>query len=171
MRRELWINKKFTFELDNSELQSVLNKLREAPVKINRMVGRLPEEVLIKKMDGKWSIKENIGHLIDLEELHYLRIDDFIEGRHILRAADMGNKKTEKANHNKKDINLLVEEFVDARNNFIKRIEGLDREILTRISLHPRLNQPMRVVDLAQFISEHDDHHIETISDLIYQNQ
>jgi DinB superfamily len=171
MRRELWINKNFTFELNNSELFSLLDKLRAAPVKINKMISTLPEEVLIKKTDGKWSIKENIGHLIDLEELHDSRIDDFIEGRHILRAADMSNKKTEKAHHNKKDINLLMEDFVNARNNFIKRIEGLDEEVLTRISLHPRLNQPMRIVDLAQFVSEHDDHHIETISDLVYQNQ
>ncbi len=170
VNRELWMNKKFIFQLDSSELPVVLEKLRESPSKIKQIVTEVSEKILVKKPEGKWSVKENIGHLIDLEEIHDLRIDDFIEGKHILRAADMSNKKTEKAHHNKKDINLLIEEFIDVRNNFIERIKRLDEEVLTRISLHPRLNQPMRIVDLAQFVSEHDDHHIETIREIIITN-
>ncbi len=38
---------------------------------------------------------------------------------------------------------------------------------MEKIALHPRLNQPMRVIDLAQFVAEHDDHHIQTINELI----
>jgi hypothetical protein len=33
--------------------------------------------------------------------------------------------------------------------------------------LHPRLNQPMRVVDLLFFVAEHDDYHLARISELI----
>jgi hypothetical protein len=171
MNTELWVNKTFSFELDNSELPAVLDKLRETPVKIKQIVTGVPEEILNKKSHGKWSVKENIGHLADLEELHDKRIDDFLENRHILHAADINNKKTHNAHHNKNDVTLLLDEFKTERDKFINRIEKLDENIYTRISLHPRLNQPMRIIDLAQFIAEHDDHHIETIRQIIFENQ
>ena len=171
MTKELWTNKKFTFTLENSELESILNRLREAPLKITRIVNGVSEEILNNKPKGKWSVKENIGHLIDLEELHYKRIDDFLENRHVLHAADMRNKKTDAAHHNKKEINQLLNEFKKVREVFINRIEKLDAEVLERTSLHPRLNQPMRVIDLAQFVSEHDDHHIETIREIVINHQ
>ena len=136
-----------------------------------QIVSGVPEEILMKKPGGRWSIKENIGHLVDLESLHDLRINDFLESRHVLHPADMRNKKTDKAHHNKKDINELLDEFKNVRDNFINRIEQLDEEVLERTSLHTRLNQPMRVIDLAQFISEHDEHHIETIREVILTDQ
>ena len=37
---------------------------------------------------------------------------------------------------------------------------------LARTSLHPRLRQPMSVVDLCFFVAEHDDHHLRTIDEL-----
>ena len=43
----------------------------------------------------------------------------------------------------------------------------LDREALVLTSLHPRLNQPMRLVDSLFFVAEHDDHHISAISNLL----
>ena len=37
---------------------------------------------------------------------------------------------------------------------------------LARTALHPRLRQPMSVVDLCFFVAEHDDHHLRTIKEL-----
>ena len=37
---------------------------------------------------------------------------------------------------------------------------------LARTALHPRLRQPMSVVDLCFFVAEHDDHHLRTIDEL-----
>jgi hypothetical protein len=34
---------------------------------------------------------------------------------------------------------------------------------LLNTALHPRLKIPMRIVDLAYFVAEHDDHHLATI--------
>ena len=36
---------------------------------------------------------------------------------------------------------------------------------------HPRLKKEMRVLDLAFFIAEHDDHHLARISELIRRFQ
>jgi uncharacterized damage-inducible protein DinB len=135
------------------------------------LVSSLSEDILTKRTDNKWSIKENIGHLIDLEELHDARIDDFIEGKKGLRPADLQNRKTEEATHNSSDIFELINRLKDVRENFVERLDVLDESIRSRVSIHPRLNQPMRPIDMAQFVLKHDEHHIETIKELITRNQ
>ena len=38
---------------------------------------------------------------------------------------------------------------------------------LERAARHPRLGTPMRVVDLAYFVAEHDDHHLARLRELL----
>ena len=166
-KREKWFNKKFRFDLSNEHYGSVLLKLRENPDRISKLVSTLSTEVLTKKVDGKWSIQENVGHLIDLEELHDARIDDFIQKKERLRPADLNNRKTEDANHNSKKIVDLLKQLKEVREHFIKRMKHLDDKALSHSAIHPRLNQPMKPIDMAQFVLDHDEHHIGTIEELI----
>jgi hypothetical protein len=169
MERKKWFDKKFQFDLTPDKYSSLLEKLAETPHTISRLVYSLDEAVLIKGVENRWSIKENVGHLIDLEEIHDGRIDDFIAGKEILRPADLNNQKTNEANHNGKNINDLTKQFKNVREIFVKRMKSLDVKILSSSSIHPRLKQPMRPIDMAQFVLEHDEHHIQTIRELIRQ--
>jgi hypothetical protein len=54
--------------------------------------------------------------------------------------------------------------FRQARAAFVGRLEPLSHDALGRTALHPRLQQPMTVVDLAFFVAEHDDHHLAAIA-------
>jgi len=167
MKRQKWFDKRFTFKHSQDEYDNILSQLLSNPDKISKIVSSLSEEKLTKKVDGKWSIKENVGHLIDLEELHDGRIDDFLAGKEKLRPADLNNKKTDETIHNSKNISELLERLKIVRENFVKRLKALDERVLTNTSIHPRLNQPMRPIDMAQFVLEHDEHHIETIKEII----
>jgi transcriptional regulator of met regulon len=167
MIKQKWFDKKFEFKYSSADYDSLLNELMKTPEKISQIASSLPEEVLIIKHDDRWSIKENIGHLIDLEELHDGRIDDFIEGKKTLRPADLNNKKTDEANHNDKNISQLLLQLKQVRENFIERLTDLDASVRERVAIHPRLNQPLRPIDMAQFVLEHDEHHIQTIKELI----
>jgi len=171
MHRQKWFDKKFQFELSQDDYELILSKLNGNPQKISKLVSSLPVAVLTKKIDNGWSIQENVGHLIDLEELHSGRIDDFIAGKENLRPADLNNRKTDIANHNNKNIGELLKKLKSVRDDFINRMKNLDAEILKRSSIHPRLNQSMRPIDMAQFVLEHDEHHIETIKELIKKFQ
>lgn len=171
MKRQKWFDKKFRFELSQDDYELILSKLSENPQRISNLVSSLPVAILTKKVDDGWSIQENVGHLIDLEELHTGRIDDFIAGKETLRSADLSNKKTDEANHNKKNINDLLKKLKYVREDFVRRMKNLDAKILRQSSIHPRLNQPMRPIDMAQFVLEHDEHHIETIRELIKKLQ
>ncbi|MEJ2193623.1 MAG: DinB family protein [Ignavibacteriaceae bacterium] len=167
MPKRKWVEKKFEFSLSQDEYSSILSKLSETPDKIDELVNSLSTEVLKRKINDKWSILEHIGHIIDLEELHNGRIDDFIKGAEKLRPADMTNRKTHEANHNDKELTELLQELRVTRKKIINRLKELDDKVLSHVSLHPRLNQPMRPIDMAQFVTEHDEHHINSIIEII----
>jgi uncharacterized damage-inducible protein DinB len=147
------------------------------PVIIERLEGTLPgmaamiknksEELLTRKPNGEWSVKEQVGHLYDLEELWYGRIDDFLSGKEMLRTADLRNTKTHEAGHNEKEMEELVELFSSARNKLIDKVKDADESVASLIALHPRLQTPMRLIDHLFFIAEHDDHHLAKIRKLL----
>ncbi len=166
MPKTKWVEKKFEFDLSQNEFNSVLERLKLTPEKIEQLLYSISPEILKRKVDDKWSIQEHIGHIIDLEELHEGRVDDFINKAEELRAADMTNKKTHESSHNQKEIIDLLQDLRITRQKFINRLEVLDDSVLSHVSIHPRLNQPMRPIDMAQFVAEHDDHHINSIIEL-----
>lgn len=160
----LWLERKFDFNFSAGIYPCILKRLRGTPARLEEMTRGLPPKVLAHKPDGKWSIQEHIGHLCDLEELHDARIDDFARGEKLLRAADMKNRKTEEARHNSKSLDTLLLQFRNGRTHFVERLSVANHET---VSVHPRLKQPMRLVDMAFFVAEHDDHHIAFIRRLI----
>jgi hypothetical protein len=111
-------------------------------------------------------MQEHLGHLLDLDELHLGRVDDFEAGAETLRAADLQNKKTHEADHNRREVKHLVQDFRRERRRFVERLEAFDPALLSRTAIHPRLRQPMRVVDMAWFVAEHDDHHLARMTEL-----
>lgn len=167
MQRTQWLERKFNFDFPAGMIYVVLERLRGSLPQIQSMITELSDEQLSKKFDGKWSIKEQIGHLNDLEELHDGRIDDFLMGKEVLRAADMQNIKTNQANHNNKSVTDLLNTFETKRRDFISRLEQLSDEMQNRTAMHPRLQVIMRPIDMAYFTAEHDDHHITTIREIL----
>ena len=112
-------------------------------------------------------MQENAGHLWDLEDLWMSRVDDLAAGRNILHAADLENHKTFEANHNGRQLREVLGDFRAARTNLVVQFEAADEADWLRSALHPRLNAPMRLLDMAFFIAEHDDHHLATIAELM----
>jgi hypothetical protein len=167
MERTKWIERTFSFDFPIGILSSILERLRGTPIRIEAMIKQLSEKELIHQPNGKWSIKEEVGHLNDLEELHEGRIDDFLARKEILRAADMDNIKTKQANHNSTPIHVLLQAFINNRRRFVERLEKLDDASYQFKSLHPRLKVMMRPVDMAYFTAEHDDHHLATIREIL----
>src|SRR5258706_10098434 len=147
MQRTRWTDRKFNFDIPGGWLPNILERLKGTEIRLFALTAHLSNDTISYKPNGKWSIKEHIGHLSDLEELHEGRIDDFIVWKEILRAADMSNTKTNQAEHNNKSIQQLIEEFAAKRNVFISRLEKLDDSTQQFQSLHPRLRAMMKPVD------------------------
>lgn len=165
--RTLWFDRLFDLGLPASAFAGLLDRLRAAPDRLENLVGGLAQEVVTVRSDGAWSVQENVGHFIDLEPLWDGRLDDFVANRSELRAADLENRRTHEAVHNEDDMADLLAKFRIIRLAMVDRLEAQGPEFLSRVSLHPRLKQPMSPTDLMFFVAEHDDHHFVTIAELV----
>ena len=167
VERTEWIKRQFAFGLPLSMYPNVVERVRGTPARLEDLTRSLTREILRRRDGDKWSIQEQAGHLLDLEDLGMRRLDDFEAGRETLTAADMENRKTHDANHNADTIENILARFRRERMEFVRRLDGYDEASVQRMALHQRLNARIRVLDLAFFIAEHDDHHLARISELI----
>jgi len=105
--------------------------------------------------------------LLDLESLWMARVNDYLAEASQLTVADLSNRKTFEAQHNRRPIAGILAEFRNARSQLMRKVEKIDPAIFARDALHPRLKTPMRLVDHLLFVAEHDDHHLAHIRELI----
>ncbi len=166
MSKWSWIERSFNFDFPASKFPDLLERVRGTPVRVEALVADLSNDVLTGSDGSGWSIQENVGHLIDLGYLALQRVEEIMAGKDVLVAADMTNRKTNEANHNTRNIADLLTEFRRERAQLVARLEQLDESDWSKSALHPRLQQPMRIVDIAYFDSEHDDYHLARISEL-----
>jgi hypothetical protein len=167
MARTAWFERKFTLDLPLAMYPNVLERVRGTPARLEDRLLNLPREVLTRRAGEDWSIQEQAGHLLDLGTLDLGRLDDYATGLERLRPADLANRKTHEADHNSHPIEHILASFRAERAEFVRRLDSFDTEFVARTALHPRLLMPMRVIDFAYFIAEHDDHHLARISDLL----
>jgi uncharacterized damage-inducible protein DinB len=166
MRRRIWFERSFELGMPPEAQPELIERLRGTPFRLEERVGSVAPERLVIRPGGGWSISEHAGHLSDLEPLWAGRVDDLLAGRVALRPADLRNAATWEADHNRRTIQEIVGEFRERRGQLIRTIEALPDEKLLVTALHPRLKQPMSLVDLCFFVAEHDDHHLATITAL-----
>lgn len=162
-----WTDRRFTFDLPEDLFPVVIERLRGTPARIEDKVRNLSPTLLTRRDGDAWSVQEHIGHLLDLDGLHTARLDDFLAGAEVLRAADMTNRKTHEADHNRSPLVGLLQAFRRERERFVARLDAWDEGLVGLTALHPRLHQPMRVIDMAFFTAEHDDHHLARMTELI----
>lgn len=165
-----WFDRTFEFKFPVEQYPTLCIRLRGTPARLEELVRAVPRAVITRKPGDKWSAQEHAGHLLDLEALWAARVDDFVVGGDTLTAADLRNRQTEEANHNTRDVGEILGEFRAARRRLLDRVSALPSDAFGRSMLHPRLKQPMRLVDHLFFVAEHDDHHLAVISELVGQS-
>jgi DinB family protein len=116
-----------------------------------------------KYAPGKWTIKEILAHLIDMERIYSYRILRF--GRNdntILPGFDHINYVLY-SGVNERKIEQVIDEFENVRNATISLLESLPGEAFARTGI---INgHPVSVCALAYHIAGHELHHINTIKE------
>ena len=164
MEQIKWFDRKFDFAAEQNIFPGIIERLEGTPLRLQNKIKDISLNHLTNKLDDKWSIQENIGHLIDLEPIWQGRLVDILNNEEYLRSVDLENKKTDLARHNENEINTLLDDFWKLKQETLNSLSILsDREVF-KYALHPRLMKPMRIMDLFLFVAEHDDHHLARIS-------
>jgi uncharacterized damage-inducible protein DinB len=163
----IWFERNFEFTFPVELHPNLCVRLRGTPARLEEMVRGAAREILITKPQGKWSAQEHAGHLLDVEPLWIARVGDYLTGGSDLTPADLKNRKTHEGNHNAHALDEILEQFRGERARLVKQVETMDPAVFARAKLHPRLKQPMRLVDHLYFAAEHDDHHLACIWELL----
>jgi DinB superfamily len=116
----------------------------------------------------RWSPLDHAGHLLDVDELHSQRIKDFLNDKETLSPADPGNSKTEEEHYNRQPVDPILQRFRVGRSTMTNVLFGLPESAFEKRSKHPRTSEPIRLLDYVELIAEHDDHHLATIRELIW---
>jgi DinB superfamily len=162
-----WTDRSFQFTFPVEVYPEMIERLRGTPARLEDRLQSVAPEILTKRDGERWSIQENVGHLLDLEPLVKQRLDEYLAGASALHAADMSNRKTYEADHNTRPMKAILTDFRVQRAQLVDRLDNLPLETFAAVAHHPRLNVPMRLVDMIFFQAEHDDFHLARISELI----
>jgi uncharacterized damage-inducible protein DinB len=163
MKRTAWFQRKFLPITDNGLFPCILERLEGTSVRLRHKIDGI-EGDLTAAHHEKWSIHQEIGHLIDLESLWHTRALQIINGEKNLLIADLTNQKTHLADHNECNIYDLIYTFEKERKQLLHTLRQITDADLEKNATHPRLGTPMKLIDLAFFVAEHDDHHLAQIT-------
>jgi hypothetical protein len=173
MRVGIWTQRVFELQRPLSEAPNLISRLAGAPARLEDAILGIEEQIVRRKPkceDGllAWAALDHAGHLADLEDLHFSRVKEILAGAETLTPADMENKKTEAAQHNRQPIGKVLQRFRLERSTFANFLRTLEPMDFGRSAKHPRLGTTLRIIDLCEFCAEHDDHHLAKIHELIW---
>ena len=163
MRRTKWFERKFPAIADNGLLPGILERLSGTPARLRAMIA----DARPRAAESGWSAAKELGHLSDVEPLWMTRVQDILQGRPDLTPADLTNRATTEADHDRHPLSELVDRLEPGRRALVVALRGATDADLERSARHPRLGTPMRLVDLAYFVAEHDDHHMVRLRGLL----
>lgn len=157
-----WFERNLKFGLPVVMLPYYLERLGGTFVRMESKVKGVSEEILSMRLDNKWSVKQNIGHLAEVDRIANKRLDEMTSGMSVLSPAVF-----EPQDYNPWPIEKILDLFSRTRTENIKKYNSLSEADLKKSSLHPRLKMQMTPVDLAWFDAEHDDHHLVRMTEIL----
>jgi hypothetical protein len=158
-----WLERRFNFGQTPDMLVFFLERMQGTVVRINAKVDGIPDAVLSEQRDGKWSVKQNIGHLAEVEEISLKRIDEILNGVPTMSSAVFPVKQ----DYNAMPVRDVIAFFERNRLATLQAYNTLAASALKLTAIHPRFKVPMNPVDLALFHAEHDDHHLVRMTEII----
>ena len=160
-----WFERHLDFGKPKELLPYYLERLEGTIARIEKKLKSASDERLSKQLNGKWSVKQNVGHLAEVDEIANKRIDEMVSGISPMSPAVFEPRH----NYNSMSVDSLIEHFAIRRRSNLKKYSELSDEDLNKKSLHPRLKVMISPVDLAWFDAEHDDHHLVKINFILNQ--
>ena len=149
---------------------SIIDRLKSQHLSIKELINHLDEELISKSHEtGKWSIWENLVHIVSYHQVLLMRLDKIIktDNPYFARYTSEGDSnfgKMKKLNSEELLINLEEE-----RKIVTGVIFKLNENELQKVGSHKKFGV-MNVVEWIEFFLLHEAHHIYTIFKLSKMN-
>jgi uncharacterized damage-inducible protein DinB len=149
---------------------SIKDRLNSQHLAIRELIRNLDEEIINRRPEiGKWSIQENLVHIVSYHQVFLQRMDKIIAGDnpYFDRYTSEGD-----VNFNKLQKLISVELLIhleDERKKVIDFIFKLNKSELQNAGTHQKFGV-MNVVEWIEFFLLHEAHHIYTIFKLSRTN-
>ena len=142
----------------------LLNHLAANIQQTKSFVLSLPaDKLLYRYVRDKWTIKEVIMHMIEMERIYSYRMLRFARNDRTILPGFKANDYILYSGANDRDVISLLEEFEAVRNSTIQLLGGLPEEAFLRSGIMN--GHPVTVRALAYHIAGHELHHINIIKE------
>ena len=150
--------------------QSQLYRLNYQPEALEEILEKVPADLSEKKiLVGKWSIQENLGHLLRYQEMSLIRFKRILNEQEPLLdryIAEEDEQFNTVLNQSSKKIFIQLKE---GRQPFTAYLLSLIKEDLSRRGIHPVLGK-MALSEWIEFFLLHESHHMMTIFKLAHSH-
>lgn len=151
-----------------TETEAYLDTLAAFPAALRQQVQPLADAALRYKPEGEWSAIENVGHLIDIENLWMARFRQMLAAENPALPAIDVDETVRQRDYQHKDPANLLHRFAEQRAETVEFVRGLKPLHLERTGIHPVRGE----ITLAQGIAimaNHDRLHSEQIAKTVAQ--
>ncbi|MGG2024552.1 DinB family protein [Gottfriedia sp. S16(2024)] len=143
------------------DLQTILRKQLDESISFFKGISKEKSEY--RYAEGKWSIKEVLGHLVDTERIMCYRLLAIARGDHNPLPSFDENAYNDHANFNRLKLEQIIYEFQTVRQATLSMLENLSNETFENEG--NVLNHPMTPRAIAYIIAGHELHHLKIINE------
>ena len=148
--------------VDNVKTDNIIKELRDQVIDIQAVISEIPEDKEnYRYAEGKWTIKEILGHIIDTERVLGYRAMRFARKDKTPLPGYDENYFVANANFNKQTLYSLGHEFAIVREANLALFKVWDEEALSQMGVANNLDVSVRA--MLYMIAGHAIHHMNVI--------
>ena len=145
----------------------LLYGLEASPVVLSSLMSRATEEKFdYKSKPDRFSTREVIAHLADLEELWVERIEKIKAEEGVELQGQDPDEAAKQNNYAESDPAATLKRYVEGRAKVVAALKELPAESWSRYGNHAQAGK-ITIHDIAQFVLGHDGYHLQQIAEYV----
>lgn len=141
--------------------EDVVDAMSKQLVETLAVVKRIPDDKTADQSDGKWSVRQIVGHLCDGERNFAYRAYRFAHNDLAPLPGFEQDDYVREADSNQRSLDDLLDEFALLRRSSIAAFRRITPEIAMRTGIAS--NNPISVRALLYILVGHERHHVELL--------
>jgi hypothetical protein len=150
--------------------EDIIDVLKSQPGELVHLLSSFNEEDgCFSYAQGKWTVKEVLGHIVDVERIFSYRVLCISRGDKTAIPGFDQDPYVEHGNFNSRTLQSLIDEFTYLRKSFLLLIENFTEEICDIVGTAN--NQSVTVRALIFVMAGHFRHHFEVLKERYNANK